>query len=75
MDFDDLLFRYFASRDLTQVPPEALEAGIERAAWTSGCRGIAGTALRSGACFTGWAPRLTSTLRSKTGTTARPRAA
>lgn len=30
MDLDDLLFRYFGSRELTEVPPDALNAGIER---------------------------------------------
>jgi hypothetical protein len=30
MDFDDLLHRAFGTTDLAQVPPSALEAGIER---------------------------------------------
>ena len=30
MDFDDLLFRYFGTRDVAQVPPSAQAAGIER---------------------------------------------
>jgi len=30
MDFDDQLRRYFATTDLTQLPPEALETGVEK---------------------------------------------
>lgn len=30
MDFDDQLRRYFATTDLSGMPPAALEAGIER---------------------------------------------
>jgi hypothetical protein len=30
MDFDDQLRRYFGTEDVAQVPPAALEAGIER---------------------------------------------
>lgn len=30
MDLDDLLYRYFGSRDLADVPPAALSAGAER---------------------------------------------
>ncbi len=30
MDLDDLLFRYFGSRDLADVSPAALSAGAER---------------------------------------------
>ena len=30
MDFDDQLRRYFGSTDMTSVPAEALDAGIER---------------------------------------------
>lgn len=30
MDLDDLLFRYFGSRDLDDVSPSALSAGAER---------------------------------------------
>ena len=30
MDLDDLLFRYFGTTELSQVPPSAQAAGIER---------------------------------------------
>ena len=30
MDLDDQLRRYFATADLAAIPPDALEAGIER---------------------------------------------
>ena len=30
MDFDDQLRRYFGSTDLASIPPQTLEAGIER---------------------------------------------
>lgn len=30
MEFDDLLLRYFGSRDLERIAPAALAAGIER---------------------------------------------
>lgn len=30
MDLDDLLFRYFGSRDLADIAPAALSAGAER---------------------------------------------
>lgn len=30
MDFDDQLRRYFATADLAAIPPEALDAGVER---------------------------------------------
>jgi hypothetical protein len=30
MDLDDLLYRYFGARELAEVPPAALSAGIER---------------------------------------------
>lgn len=30
MTFDDLAYRYFGSRDLEALPPQALDAGIER---------------------------------------------
>ena len=30
MDLDDLLFRYFGAREIGQVAPAAVEAGIER---------------------------------------------
>lgn len=30
MDLDDLLFRYFATRDLADVSPDVLASGIER---------------------------------------------
>jgi hypothetical protein len=30
MDFDDQLRRYFGTGDIESVPPQALEAGIER---------------------------------------------
>lgn len=30
MDLDDLLFRYFGSTELAQVPPQTRAAGIER---------------------------------------------
>ncbi|MCW1430566.1 hypothetical protein [Novosphingobium sp. JCM 18896] len=30
MDFDDQLRRYFATTDLTTVPPEALATGVEK---------------------------------------------
>lgn len=30
MDFDDQLRRYFGTKDLADVPPPALEAGVER---------------------------------------------
>jgi hypothetical protein len=30
MDLDDLFFRYFGSRDLSQIPDGGLTAGIER---------------------------------------------
>lgn len=32
MDLDDLLFRYFGASDVSQVPPQAQAAGIERIA-------------------------------------------
>ncbi len=30
MTFDDLAHRYFGSRDMDSLPPQALDAGIER---------------------------------------------
>ena len=30
MDFDDQLRRYFATTELTAIPPDALAAGVER---------------------------------------------
>ncbi|MDX3899040.1 MAG: hypothetical protein QHC40_00735 [Sphingobium sp.] len=30
MTFDDLAYRYFGSRDMDALPPQALEVGIER---------------------------------------------
>ena len=30
MDLDDLLFRYFGTSELSQIPPQAQVAGIER---------------------------------------------
>lgn len=32
MDLDDLLFRYFGTGDISQVPPQAQAAGVDRIA-------------------------------------------
>jgi len=48
MDFDDQLFRYFGTADLTALTPAAVEAGTERMRVDSGWRRIAGDASRCG---------------------------
>lgn len=49
MHLDDLLHRYFATKDLASVPPAALEAGIEH------CRVDLGLAQDPGKRFALWA--------------------
>lgn len=42
MDLDDLLYRYFGTSDMAQVPPSAQAAGIERISVDLGLEGDRG---------------------------------
>ena len=69
-----MLYRYFGARELDEVPPAALSAGIERMQVDLGMATDRGQRFALCACCTCWAAHPSSMLRSTTLPTERRRA-
>lgn len=72
MDLDDLLFSYFRTRDLSEVPSAALSADTEQMQVDLGMARIQGSVSHSRAYPICWAPHPISTWSSKMKLIGRP---